>query len=259
MFTGLGLGVAASSHKFAGAGVQFLDAVSTKDSDDGRDGYVTTNITTNNLTAGKQFTLGLWVKYIRNFNFNDFFRFGEDTSADQFIDIDTGSGGNDFRLRVQETTSKRLIIGMNTNIRDDNWHHVLFVSDLTASGSKVYLDGVEDTKIIRNDGPFNNQPFNNYSELSFGFFSTGLAPGLQSEFTQFWFKTSYEDSPSLFYNSGARDLGADGTATGLPTPDFYHVGDTTDFATVKGNTSALNYTLSEQGGVLDSDQGPQLG
>jgi len=62
-----------------------------------------------------------------------------------------------------------------------------------------------------------------------------------------------------FYNSGAVDMGSDGTGSGLAQPLIFHTGDTSSILTAAGDgTFAYGLSSNGSGNDISADDGPQF-
>jgi hypothetical protein len=150
---------------------------------------------------------------------------------------------------------------------DNNWHH--FVYSVSASNvDTLYVDGVDRTSSIYATTPgsgdtVNWSTFNRMSLLSFWGATSDFSGG---DITQVFIDNSYYDlsnatTRAKFYDSGAVDMGSDGTGTGLTQPLVFHTGDTTTFFNLGGDTSRFNYgntTTGTADGDISASDGPQF-
>lgn len=145
-----------------------------------------------------------------------------------------------------------------SNIFDDNWHHILAVTDTTSTANtRMYIDG--SSRTVTHDYTNSTSAVNwgTYTNIGVG----GRADGtirVPGDYAQLWIDDSYNNDITKFYdttNNKALDLGTDGTSSGLSQPVIYHYGDTSTFTTNNGTDS---YTLSTVGtGTITDATGPE--
>ena len=237
----------------------------------------TTTIGTSDSSGTVDVTISLWFKDDNNTTGEDTLFMLKHTSGGnsllqfnyqggriRLIGLDGSVGwGFDYFLGTYSTT-----YGSGT-YDDGEWHHVVFSRDGSASTEYLYVDGVDQTSNITvNAG---RQSFSavawqgdEWSQVSL--LSEGGGNTCGVFVTQLFVDRNYYDLSTgsvldKFYDGGAVDMGTDGTNTGLTQPRMFHTGDSGDFMTKGGNTSAFDYTISTSGTAADisAENGPQFG
>jgi hypothetical protein len=149
-------------------------------------------------------------------------------------------------------------------IADTNWHHLAMAWDTQAvsTGSwKVYLDGVDQSAEVGADGADGTSADLNRGDR-IGI-SNGTSTPLEGEIAQLYmnfnlvsyFDLSVSGNREKFYDSAnhlPRNLGADGTATGLPQPDHLLNTAASSYGTNAGNGG--DWTVN--GTFADAAAGP---
>lgn len=232
-------------------GVHFIDGSA--------DGYRDLTIDSNNVTDSEFLTISFWIKD------------GSDNT--RFFELGTGSATADILLDTNSTVTNGAVrfternlgslqrMSSSVNITDGSWHHVLILwNSSNADSCKFYIDGVEDTsRVINNRTAGEVINISSATKIGFGYPTDESSTGWSGEMAQFWLDNTYVPDVASFYdteNDKAVLLGSDGTATGLTQPLIFHDGDLTGFATLKGDTSKISYTLATEGDVESSPEGP---
>lgn len=243
--------------------------------------YSNGTVSTNTITDSRTVTISLWFQHRAT---------DEDPSSEHTVFNLTQNGGNSLlamnlqagRIRFinRNTTNSTAfafdyLIGSvnngtwgNGTYDDGNWHHVVFSWDGANSVKYCYVDGVSAT--VNTNSSRENYGLNGFEAEYDRVFLQTESPGggniPSSPITQLAVWTQYYDLTnssvrSKFYNGGAVDLGADGTATGLDKPVVYHTGNSNQYTIRRGDTSRFNYSLTNTGTAVSVPQslGPQLG
>jgi hypothetical protein len=155
----------------------------------------------------------------------------------------------------------------------NDYHQIVYYHDATAfANCKYYVDGVDRTSSSLLNGPSFGEPA--MADLNFNWGATdvtvSIGNGIASygpvpnsddylgRFSQVYIhNASGAPTISNFWDSGTskpKDLGTQGTATGLTRPLIYHYGDTSTFPTNNG-TGFNSYTLTASG-TPTSAEGP---
>lgn len=262
MITGLGLGITASAHKFVAAGPTNLDAIDVGQDESPAAYYSDTSITKNGLSASRYMTVSFWFWTETRDAFNRAWYIDVSSGLDILFNI-AGTDQMQFLMLQSGNVRNRIRTTTTTALQDQAWHHCLIVFDNEASGScKMYIDGVEEGTDIVANAAYDFE-YNNIVGIGVGQDINSLVNAWDGKLAQLWIDNSYQDSITSFYdttNDKAKDLGTDGTATGLGQPLIYHYGNTSTFPTNNGRTSGgylSGYSLSMVGTVTDAT-GPAL-
>ena len=166
-------------------------------------------------------------------------------------------GGNGFYTWVNG--GRMQFIGGQLNIYENTensltpyaWNQVVFFIDATSqSNCRIYVNG--QSKAFSNDG-FSNANFNwgaTGAVIKIGQLNTNLQSAgvdMNGKISQVYISNA-SSFPGIeyFWNQGPRDLGTNGTKTGLAQPLIYHYGDNSTFTTNNG-TGFASYTLTANG------------
>jgi hypothetical protein len=235
------------------------------------------NISTNTTSAGKQLTVSYWAldqqvpdgeQYFSVTKQNagypgsgvlTYYLYSEYAggrfriiSADAVL---TSPGGYAFDYLIGTYSASNPSTGTYST---GGWNHFVFSCDFATSTKKVYVNGVSastTTLSSRQNFAKNVWHGNNYDAVMLFSNWDGVKNSATHSaspnfgFTQLFVDNVYYNLDTLsvrqkFYNSGAVDMGTDGTASGLSQPLIFHTGNTTDFPTKGGDTSRFNYTLT---------------
>ena len=100
------------------------------------------------IDASENFTVTTWVKSSTTGAFYRILDKRESGGTGYELFLNNSSGA--FALNLENTGGANSGTGYSsTSITDGNWHHIAFVTDRTASESKIYIDGVlEDTRSL---------------------------------------------------------------------------------------------------------------
>ena len=218
---------------------------------------------------GRQITLSVWFRDDNTAPYTGtehvFFR-ARDASGNAYLAFQYTRGAARMLSRSPTNSTFDLDIrfgvdggggGYGSGTYDDgNWHHVMLSGDGTSSTFKLYVDGTELTsgsqsattynaaRLDYSQDWWNGDHYNRFYLLAE---STGAGQcGL--EVAQLYVDNAHNDLSSSsvrakFYDSGAVDMGSDGTSSGLAQPLMFHAGDSSTFTT-NGGTGGFSYTLS---------------
>ena len=152
-------------------------------------------------------------------------------------------------------------LGVTGWVTDSDWHHCAIAYDRTTaqSNAQVYLDGASQTVSVTRYSDLEDG-WHQKDHTRFGSYGSTNSGDEGMAIAQFWYDDTFTDigaNIDKFYdstNSGAVDMGTDGTASGLSAPAIYHYGNTSTFYTNNGRTSGNNiaYTLTANGTVTDT-------
>ena len=235
-------------------------------------GYLEANGShTNNMSStSRAGTFSFWFKDINNATRTDRTRIftGHDTN-DYYL------SGPQLWLETNNTLTVYGYRGINNGwvmqlaianaVTDSNWHHCAITYDRATaqSNAQVYIDGVSKTIGFTR---YNNDEdgWNYRGHTRIGSYGSANSGDVGMAIAQFWYDDTYIDigaNLDKFYdstNSGAVDMGNDGTSSGLDAPAIYHYGNTSTFYTNNGRTSGNNiaYTLTANGTITDTVTGP---
>ena len=154
----------------------------------------------------------------------------------------------------------------DTVLTTNGWNQVVFWhkgNSATASNSRCWVNGVQQTVFF--DGTMSNDTIQyNWGHTSgqvwIGRHTTdmigGTQPYFKGRYSQVYIHNGQTTAPSIssFWDTSTnlpKDLGTNGTATGLSQPLIYHYGTTSTFPTNNG-TGFASYTLTQSGGVTDA-------
>lgn len=272
MTVGLNLGITASGN-FAVAGEPGLAATDGLESFYGYDSSVS-----NSSSDSRDVTISLWFKdgdgvTAGSVLADTAFRFYHATGGTNLLNWEYQGGrmrllaldasvawGFDYFIGTYNAT-----YGLGT-YDDGAWHHMVFSRDGSASTEHLYVDGVS-TSFTVNAGRQSFTPNvwqgTEWSEISI------LAEGNGSnkcglELTQIFVDNVYYDlsnstTRAKFYDSGAVDMGSDGTSSGLSQPIIFHTGDTSTILTAGGDgTFTYGLTSNGTGADISTSNGPQF-
>lgn len=195
--------------------------------------------------------------------------------------LGTANGENGWEVCIQSGrfryssydnsgSSTDMVYGDYSGPTQSAWNQIVAYVDHTSfANCKYYLNGVDRTSNLLNGGAIGavNLSNNNInwgsSNVSIKIGEQDATAGYNSGFSDFQGRISQiyvhnaSGAPDItkFWSGGPRDLGTNGTATGLAQPLIYHYGSTSTFATNNG-TGFNSYTLTANGGVATA-QGPQ--
>lgn len=185
-----------------------------------------------------QFTMSFWFKGQTSDFPSDNFASQVRTTGNiyaELINLQDGTPGGTGNIRsFTGWNSANVIHAQSGNITDfdtiyldDTWHHCLISRDqsTTSHVCKIYLDGTQvatasatgtanpgsSTPYITFNGGANNAGGGSYNDSE----STTM------QFADLWIDDIYVSDASDFYSSGPRELGSDGTGTGLSQPDIW--------------------------------------
>jgi hypothetical protein len=160
------------------------------------------------------------------------------------------AGGSEYKTMYENAEN---------SFTSNAWNHLLFYmqTDSTAN-SKIYINGV--SKAFTNS----NQDLNNFNwgntatTITVGTkiaAVTGTGADFNGRIAQLYIHNiASAPTVSNYYDTGTskpKDLGTQGTATGLARPLIYHYGNTSTFPTNNG-TGFASYTLTATGGVANT-------
>ena len=151
----------------------------------------------------------------------------------------------------------------DTVLTTNGWNQVVFWhkgDSASVSNSRCWVNGVQQTLFA--DGTITNtsSPYNwghTNGQVWIGRHTTdmigGTQPYFKGRYSQIYIHNGQTTAPSIssFWNTTTnlpKDLGTNGTATGLAQPLIYHYGNTSTFPTNNG-TGFSSYTLTQSGGV----------
>jgi hypothetical protein len=150
------------------------------------------------------------------------------------------------------------------------WHQIVYYHDATSfSNCKYYVDGVDRTSSSLLNGPSFGEPAMQNVDFNWGTTGAKVYIGNGIIGTGFDASDEFDGRLSQVYlhnASGAptisnywdtstskpKNLGTNGTATGLAQPLIYHYGNTSTFPTNNG-TGFNSYTLTANGNVTSAD------
>lgn len=218
----------------------------------------------------RDITISFWLK-------DDGGSSGEDTILNMHT---SGSGGlainyqgsNGIRIMSWTSSTWEFDYFTDAMIGDGDWHHYVFSRDGSAETQYVYVDGTNETSNITITGGDRSSFAGNvwqgttYNNVHLLAETSGGGNKVGAFVTQLFIDYNYYNLTTgsvlaKFYDGGAVDMGTDGTTSGLTQPRMFHTGDTGDFFTLGGNTSAWNYGISTTGSGADisADNGPSFG
>jgi hypothetical protein len=155
-------------------------------------------------------------------------------------------------------------------------HFLLYVkpnASNNANDCKAWINGVDRSTSLRTGSAIGGYPLNSNgktfnwnntsgSTVKIGAFLSGsgqdsFPDNFEGRIAQFWATGGTLSAPTLsnFYDTGTskpKDLGTNGTATGLAQPYIYHYGNTSTFPTNNG-TGWASYTLTATGNIANED------
>lgn len=276
MVTGFQFGMAAAGHKFA-ASEPGLAATDPNESLRGG-----SNSITNTSSDSEDITISLWLKD------GDGVTAGA-TLADTFFRFFHTTGGNSL-LGCEYQGGRFRLLGLDGDVSwafdyligtysatygsgtydDGNWHHFVYSRDGSAATEHLYVDGSSTSftvnagrqNFVDNPTVWQGTEFAEVSILSESYNSASNPVGCET--TQIFVDNVYYDlsnSTTLakFYDSGAVDMGSDGTGSGLSQPIIFHSGNTSTILTNEGD-GTFDYTLTTAGSGSDisTSNGPQF-
>ena len=218
----------------------------------------------------RDITLSIWLK-------DDGSSSGEDTIFNMHT---SGSGGlamnyqNGAGIRIMSWTSStwEFDYTIDADIDNGSWHHFVYSRDGSASTHYLFVDGTDQTSNIvitggdRSSFAGNVWQGTTYYNVHLLTETSGGGNKVGAWVTQLFIDYNYYNLSTgsvldKFYDDGAVNMGTDGTSSGLTQPRMFHTGDTGDFFTLGGNTSAWNYGISTTGSGADisADNGPAFG
>ena len=154
-------------------------------------------------------------------------------------------------------------------------HFLLYVkpnASNNANDCKAWINGVDRSTSLRTGSAIGGYPLNSNSKtfnwnntsgstVRVGAFLSGsgqdsFPDNFEGRIAQFWATGGTLSAPTLsnFYDTATsrpKDLGTQGTATGLSRPYIYHYGDTTTFPANNG-TGWASYTLTATGNIASA-------
>jgi hypothetical protein len=231
-------------------------------------GYRDLAITNNIGSATDDFTLSVWIKpTLYSIDTDPWIVYSfvrSDQNTNHMLRI-YDNGSVNFYTNWGGGFADRTVLGSGT-LTADTWHHLAVSHDASADSTQIYLDGVDTTPAVTAGLP-TSAGIIMHTTTFIGVSAWGRSDaagtnwaGFGDRMAQLWWDDSYVDLDTnigKFYSNGYINMGTDGTGSGLSAPLVYHYGaDSNTFTTASGQTSNLNYTLSdnEHGTMSDGDR-----
>lgn len=146
-----------------------------------------------------------------------------------------------------------------TTVTTGAWEQIVWYFDMASfANTKCYKNGTSQSLTQASFNGTRSLNFNSIATIKIGQKNTSqTATGndFNGKLSQVYINgVSSEPAISNFWDSGSskpKDLGSNGTATGLPRPYVYHYGNTSTFATNQG-TGFATYNLTLTGNISDA-------